>query len=67
MAMLGGVTGMTVGGVQQRQRFRYEVNVIMDANIVEWPHLDVPKEQLQYFLSMGFSRPQISTTIALAL
>ena len=60
MAMLGSCSG---GG---RLRFGYEPNVIMDKNVGQ-PRLDVPKEQLEYLLSMGFSGPQISTVIGVSL
>lgn len=45
---------------------RYEAMLVLD-NRVGRPRLDVPKEQLEYLLSMGFTGPQISIAIGVSL
>ena len=45
----------------------YKPNVLVGENLVGRPRLDVPREQLEYLLSMGFSGPQISTAIGVSL
>ena len=47
--------------------YGYKPNVLVGENLVGRPRLDVPREQLEYLLSMGFSGPQISTTIGVSL
>lgn len=48
-------------------RLGYAANVVAGGNMVGRPRLDVPKDQLEYLLSMGFSGPQISTAIGVSL
>ena len=46
---------------------RYEVQVMDIDDRVGRPRLDIPKEQLEYLLAMGFSGPQISNAIGASL
>ena len=52
---------MAVGGG------RYEVQVMDIDDRVGRPRLDIPKEQLEYLLAMGFSGPQISNAVGASL
>ena len=45
---------------------RYEVQQVMSDRVAR-PSLDIPKEQLEYLLAMGFSSPQISNAIGVSL
>ena len=53
--------------LELQQSCGYKPSVLIGENMVGRPRLDIPKEQLEYLLSMGFSGPQISTAIGVSL